>query len=160
MSLAKTAIYTLLVPVALTVLIPWALVHGDGNVPTWGGGPWRWLGLAPMALGAALYLWCAWEFATAGRGTPNPADPPRALVARGPYRVVRNPMYVAVNAVIIGEALLFRSAWLTKYALGSLVFVQCLVVLWEEPGLRRRYGDGYMAYCAAVPRWFPRLRRR
>ena len=158
MSLPKTALYTLVVPLALTVAIPWALLRCESAPPAWDLGWSRWLGLAPMALGAALYLWCAWELATAGRGTPNPVDPPLALVARGPYRFVRNPMYVAVNAVILGEVLLFRSVWLAKYALGSLVFVQCLVVLWEEPGLRRRHGEAYDAYRAAVPRWFPRRR--
>lgn len=153
MSVAKTVVYTLVVPVPLTVVLPWWLLRCDPLDPRWDAGPWRWLGVVPIAAGAALYLWCAWEFATAGRGTPNPADPPRALVARGPYAWSRNPMYVACLAMMGGETWLFASTWLLRYALGSMAVVWCLVRLYEEPRLRRVFAEAYAAYTARVPRW-------
>jgi protein-S-isoprenylcysteine O-methyltransferase Ste14 len=158
MSLMRTAAYSLVVPMSLTIVVPWVLLRGEG-ISEWAWDGPRWLGGLPILAGAALYCWCAWEFSTTGRGTPSPFDPPQALVARGPYRMVRNPMYIAVTLIVFGESLLLSSLWLLRYALGTVVFVHALVVLWEEPSLRRRYGTAYDDYLRAVPRWLPRLRR-
>ena len=151
-----TLVYSLVVPVSITVVAPWWLwIHDQTRL--WSA-PWRWLGVAPIAVGVALYLWSAWAFTSPGGGTPNPADPPRRLVALGPYRIVRNPMYVACMLVIAGECALTGSDWLLRYLAGSLLVVAALVRLWEEPGMRKRHGAAYDAYCAQVGRWWPRRR--
>lgn len=106
------------------------------------------------------YFWCAWDFAFAGRGTPAPFDPPKILVARGLYRFVRNPMYVSILMVLLGESLLLKSLLLLRYAAIWLVIVHVFVLLYEEPTLRRKFGASYEQYCKDVGRWIPRPRRR
>ena len=118
------------------------------------------LGLLVMAAGAALALACVMEFVRTGLGTPAPVDPPRALVLRGPYRFVRNPMYVGMFTLLCGEALLARSLPLLGYAVGWLALIHLVVVTYEEPTLRRQFGGEYEAYCRQVPRWVPRFGRR
>jgi protein-S-isoprenylcysteine O-methyltransferase Ste14 len=103
-----------------------------------------------------IYLWCAWDFATAGRGTPLPQDPPRALVARGLYRFSRNPMYVGVVTAVLGQALWARSAGIAAYAAVLVAMFHLRVVMFEEPVLRRSFGAEYDRYTAEVPRWFGR----
>ncbi|HYH78560.1 MAG TPA: isoprenylcysteine carboxylmethyltransferase family protein [Longimicrobium sp.] len=120
-------------------------------------------GLARAALGAAfiaggLVLACAtiWHFATRGRGTLAPWDPPTRLVVTGMYRHVRNPMITGVLMLVIGEALLLRSAAVGWWA-GAFFLVNAIYIpLLEEPGLERRFGEPYRAYRRAVPRWIPR----
>jgi protein-S-isoprenylcysteine O-methyltransferase Ste14 len=107
------------------------------------------------ALGAALVLPSMWNFAVVGRGTPAPIDPPRVLVTRAWYRRVRNPMYIGIATIIIGEGVMFRSWTLLGYAVLFLVFCHLFVVLYEEPALRRKFGASYETYRAAVPRWIP-----
>jgi protein-S-isoprenylcysteine O-methyltransferase Ste14 len=117
------------------------------------------LGLGVGVAGAALALACILEFVRTGLGTPAPMDPPRELVARGPYRLVRNPMYVGMFILLCGEALLVRSLPLLGYAIGWLVFIHLVVVGYEEPTLRAKFGDSYERYTARVRRWWPSLRR-
>ncbi|MBA3710595.1 MAG: isoprenylcysteine carboxylmethyltransferase family protein [Planctomycetes bacterium] len=155
-NVVKTALYSAIVPTLLTIGIPAAVLRLEHGAVAMPPDEWRWIALILIIPGAFLYAWCAWSFVRFGHGTPNPADPPCALVARGPYRFVRNPMYVSVLAVILGEAVLFPSAWLWRYAVGSMVFVQILVLAWEERSMRRRFGADYDRYCGSVPRWFPR----
>ena len=95
-----------------------------------------------------------------GRGTPAPIDPPKELVARGLYRYVRNPMYVGVMSILVGEALIFASRTLVWYAVTVFIGFNLFVLLYEEPTLRHKFGAAYERYCAAVPRWLPRLRAR
>src|SRR5262249_21183385 len=114
-------------------------------------------GVIPFLLGVAIYLWCAWHFTFTGRGTPAPIDPPKHLVARGPYRVVRNPMYVGVLTAVLGEALLFQSLSLVVYAALVLLAVHLFVFFYEAPSLRQQSGASYQDYGAQVPRWIPRL---
>jgi protein-S-isoprenylcysteine O-methyltransferase Ste14 len=112
-----------------------------------------------MAAGIALYFACAfWGFALRGRGTPLPLDPPKKLVVEGPYRIVRNPMYWSVAFVIFGEAAVFHSFALVELVAAFAVGVNVFVLLYEEPALRRKFGEEYEAYCKRVPRWLPRLR--
>jgi hypothetical protein len=94
----------------------------------------------------------------AGRGTPAPIDPPKELVVRGLYRFARNPMYVGVLAVIAGQSWLFGSPPLAIYALAVFACFHVFVIAYEEPTLRRHFDGAYERYCAAVPRWLPRLR--
>jgi len=112
----------------------------------------------PMILGACVILWCYGLFISIARGTPWPFDPPRKLVVAGPYRFVRNPMEVGFFLILLGEALLFRSIAVVAYWLIGLAILYLRGVLFEEPGLRRRFGAAYGRYRKSVPRWIPRLR--
>jgi protein-S-isoprenylcysteine O-methyltransferase Ste14 len=107
------------------------------------------------ALGALLALWCILTFVSVGQGTPAPFDPPRRLVVRGPYRFVRNPMYVGAALALAGAALFFRSLALAGYAVLFLVVMHVFVLSYEEPTLRRTFGEDYAAYCRRVSRWLP-----
>lgn len=112
-----------------------------------------------LALGAAVCAWCVWDFAAFGRGTPAPIDAPKKLVTRGLYRLVRNPMYEGVLAVLVGWAFLFQSGSLAVYALIAGLCFHLFVILYEEPHLLRVFGAQYDDYCARVGRWLPRFRR-
>jgi protein-S-isoprenylcysteine O-methyltransferase Ste14 len=113
------------------------------------------LGLLVIGLGAALLGTCIWEFARSGRGTLAPVDPPRELVVRGLYRYVRNPMYLSVTVIVLGELLLTGSRPLLVYWAVWFVAVNLFVVGYEEPTLRRRFGESYERYTRAVGRWLP-----
>lgn len=159
MVILKTVIFTLLVPVPITMGVPYLLLTRGPGWLSYETGPFRLLGIVPIALGAATYVWCAWEFAAAGRGTPAPLDPPRALVTRGLYRLTRNPIYVGVLLVLIGEAVLFESLALVGYALVVWLWFHLFVVGYEERALGKKFGAAYDAYCRTVPRWIPDLRK-
>jgi protein-S-isoprenylcysteine O-methyltransferase Ste14 len=113
-------------------------------------------GMMEIVLGAALALWCILTFALVGRGTPAPFDPPRRLVARGPYRFVRNPMYAGAVIALAGAALYFGSWALLAYGAAFALASHLLVVTYEEPRLRRTFGEDYERYLASVGRWWPR----
>jgi protein-S-isoprenylcysteine O-methyltransferase Ste14 len=110
-----------------------------------------------IAAGTAGLVACFARFALQGLGTPAPVAPPSRLVVSGLYRYVRNPMYVAVTAVVIGEALLLGSRALLWYAGVVWLAFNGFVLLYEEPSLRRRFGESYREYCANVGRWIPRF---
>jgi len=118
------------------------------------------LGWIVVAIGAIVGLPCVWEFAWRGLGTPAPFDPPRRLVITGPYRFVRNPMYVGMGILLLGEALVFpHIMWLMLAMIVSLwAVVSVLIIQYEEPSLRRLFGADYELYFRAVHRWIPRLR--
>ncbi len=112
-------------------------------------------GMVLGATGAAIALWCVFTFAFIGKGTPAPFDPPRRLVIRGPYRFVRNPMYIGAGFALASAALFYKSWPLLGYT-GFLFLVTQLFVVWyEEPTLRRTFGQEYEAYCRQVRRWWP-----
>ena len=112
-------------------------------------------GMLVAAAGAAVAAWCILTFALVGRGTPAPFDPPRLLVARGPYRYVRNPMYLGAGLALAGAAIFYEAAVLWSYAIGFLMVMHLFVVLYEEPTLRRTFGVAYEKYCRRVHRWWP-----
>ena len=153
----KNVIFTLVVPGTVGVYLPWMLAAPGGAAALgWGSWQsWQLAALLPLAAGALLYLACIWEFGTRGRGTPAPIDPPRTLVIWGPYRYVRNPMYIAVALVVLGWALFFRSPSLLVYLAVVLGFFQVFVLVIEEPSLERLFGADYDAYRRAVRRWWP-----
>jgi protein-S-isoprenylcysteine O-methyltransferase Ste14 len=101
---------------------------------------------------------CILEFARTGRGTLSPVDPPRVLVVHGLYRYVRNPMYLSVTAIVLGEAVLSGSTGLVVYWAVWFAAANLFVVFYEEPNLRRRFGAEYDRYMKAVGRWLPRVR--
>jgi protein-S-isoprenylcysteine O-methyltransferase Ste14 len=117
-------------------------------------------GLALMAVGTSLLVLCIVDFARIGRGTLSPIDPPRALVVRGLYRFVRNPMYLSVTTIVLGEVLLTRSMALLGYWVVWFAVVNAFVIGYEEPALRRQFGESYDDYRRSVGRWLPRLKPR
>ena len=154
----KTLIFSILVPGTVAGIIPWLLLQGAGGPVLLVPSLWM-IGLLPLLLGVGLYCWCAGAFTFIGKGTPLPLDAPRVLVIQGAYRWVRNPMYVAVLSVVIGQAILFQSFLLVGYALLVWAIVHTFVVFVEEPSLRRRFGASYETYLRTVPRWLPRFPR-
>ncbi len=111
----------------------------------------------PLALaGALLAALCIGTFVTKGRGTPAPFDPPREFVASGPYRYVRNPMYVGAAGVILGAGLVLSSFSIMLLAFAFLAIMHLFVVLHEEPALAERFGDSYVRYKSSVHRWLVR----
>jgi protein-S-isoprenylcysteine O-methyltransferase Ste14 len=112
-----------------------------------------------IVLGACIYFRCAWEFAVRGLGTPAPIAPTKFLVVSGLHRYVRNPMYLGVALVIVGEAGLFRAAHLAEYAVVMLLTAHLFVIFYEEPTLRRQFGESYEQYRRTVPRWIPRFKQ-
>ncbi len=149
-----TVIFTVLVPGTVAVYIPYRLLGGysePANVP------FAWLGVVTTGLGAAIYFRCAWEFAVRGLGTPAPIAPTKFLVTTALHRYIRNPMYVGVALSILGQAAFFRSVHLVIYAAAMLLIAHIFVVLYEEPTLRRQFGESYEEYRRTVPRWIPKL---
>ncbi len=112
-------------------------------------------GAVLIVLGGSVVLACVAMFVVAGRGTPAPFDPPRALVPRGPYRWARNPMYLGALAVLVGFGLWRASLAMILLAAPAALCAHLLVVLYEEPSLQRRFGSHYLAYRSAVNRWLP-----
>jgi protein-S-isoprenylcysteine O-methyltransferase Ste14 len=112
-------------------------------------------GMMTGAAGAAVAIWCVLTFAVLGRGTPAPFDPPRRLVVRGPYRYVRNPMYLGAGIALAGAALFYETGALWAYAAGFFVLMHLVVVLYEEPTLRQTFGQDYETYSRQVRRWWP-----
>lgn len=146
----------------MTVVVPGLiLLLGSGPSIGWGLGPVlsvliALLGIALIASGFLLWAWTVRLLARIGKGTLAPWDPTRTLVVAGPYRHVRNPMIVAVLAVLVGEGLLLGSpgilAWAILFSASNAVFFVAV----EEPGLERRFGDEYRLYKGNVGRWWPR----
>jgi protein-S-isoprenylcysteine O-methyltransferase Ste14 len=116
------------------------------------------MGMMVGSAGALVALSCVFTFAWIGRGTPAPFDPPRRLVIRGPYRFVRNPMYIGAGLALGGAALFFESVPLLAYCSGFLFASHLFVVGYEEPTLSRTFGQEYEAYCHRVRRWWPVVR--
>jgi len=125
-------------------------------LPEWARLP----GLVLVVLGAALALWCIGAFALVGRGTPAPFDAPREFVAVGPYRYVRNPMYLGALLILVGVALFLGWPSALAVAAGFVLLAHVFVLLYEEPTLERRFGASYREYKRAVERWLPRAPER
>ena len=115
-------------------------------------------GVVVGASGAILALWCIATFIAIGRGTPAPFDPPRRLVVVGPYRLVRNPMYLGAGLALAGAALFYESWALLGYCAAFALVTHLFVVGYEEPTLRASFGAPYIGYCERVRRWWPRRR--
>jgi protein-S-isoprenylcysteine O-methyltransferase Ste14 len=145
-----------------TLFIGFLLIYLPARVLSWSGiirpAAIEWpqiMGMIVGSAGAVVALWCVSTFVWIGKGTPAPFDPPRRLVIRGPYRFVRNPMYMGAGLALAGAALFYESAPLLVYG-GIFLFVSHLfVMLYEEPTLRRTFGAEYEAYCHRVRRWWP-----
>jgi len=156
---AETIVATILVPGAADVLIPYLILSRTRASLPAGVGPVEVLALAVGIVGASLVVWVSYVFVTKGGGTPIPLDPPRHFVAEGPFRYVRNPMYVGALLILAAEGLLFRSGWVLLYAIGLWGILHTFVLVAEEPQLERRFGDTYRAYMRSTSRWIPRAPR-
>src|SRR2546430_6750381 len=141
--LARAVTYGALFVGVLLIYLPRTVLSRSGMVPPSSTGALQIVGMSVGACGAALALWCIGTFAFVGRGTPAPFDPPRRLVVRGPYRMVRNPMYLGAGLALAGAALFYRSSALIIYAGLFLLAAHLFVVLYEEPALRRSFPEEY-----------------
>ncbi len=160
----RGAIFTILAPVMVAVLVPRWLLHGAAPPP----GLWR-VGWLLFGAGALLYFWCLARFPLAG-GTPAVfftrglkfliGEEPAKVVRRGPYRFSRNPMYVAVVGAILGQALAYRSGALLLYAAAASLVFHLTVVFLEEPHLRKARGPDYEQYFRSTPRWLGRRKEQ
>ncbi len=151
--------FLVVAPGVVAGLIPWLITGWSPLPPGDGLGALRWAGLILIAAGLVVVVEAFARFAWQGLGTPAPVAPTRTLVVSGFYRFVRNPMYVAVAAMIFGQAILFASLGVALYGVFIVAAFDIFVRLYDEPTLREAYGEEYDAYRAAVPRWIPRFRR-
>jgi len=152
-----TAVFLILAPGTVAGLIPWWISHWRLHPPFLGFTPFRAIGVLLIVAGAVVLLESFARFAVQGIGTPAPVLPTRHLVINGSYLYVRNPMYFAVTASILGQALLLGNTHLLTYAVLPWLAAHLFVVTYEEPTLQRSFGAEYEIYRAHVPRWIPRL---
>lgn len=156
-SLIGSLIFTVVVPGAVAGYIPYLV--GSQNAAGADRGLPGILGLIIVGIGAAIYFWCLFDFIRA-RGTPAPIAPTEEMVHRGLYRYVRNPMYIGVLTVIGGQALWFGSMTVLIYGVTVFMIVHLFVIAYEEPTLKKTFGEAYERYCRDVPRWVPRIGQR
>jgi len=150
-----SAVFFIAAPGVVAGLVPWLLSEHYGlPLASW---PLVIVGAALVAISLGVLLHAFARFALEGLGTPAPIAPTDRLVVGGVYRHVRNPMYVAVLSIILGQALLFSSWTVVAYAVIGAIVMGSFVKLYEEPTLARRYGAEYETYRRNVPGWLPRL---
>ena len=151
----RSLLWVILLPGFFAGYLPWAF-FGLREVRLDPARPLHWLGVLTIGFGVVLLIACVVEFARRGRGTLSPVDPPRRLVVEGLYRHVRNPMYLSVTVIVLGEVVLTGSKGLLTYWIVWFAWVNLFVMGYEEPTLRRQFGRDYEHYAAAVRRWLPR----
>jgi len=155
-----SAVFFVVAPFTLAGLVPWWMTGWQFRPPLLGLEAMRGVGAIMILAGVPGLIDAFARFALQGLGTPAPVAPTRNLVVSGLYRYVRNPIYVAVVAIILGQAALIGDGRLIVY--GALLWLSfhLFVVAYEEPTLEQTFGEEYEAFRAAVPRWIPRLPRR
>ena len=156
-ALWSSALFLCLAPGIVAGVIPWWISGWEMRPSLFGLEPVRWVGVLLIGLGLPVLLESFGRFAVEGLGTPAPVLPTEHLIVKGFYRYVRNPMYISVVSIVIGQGLLLGNGYLLLYA--ALVWIGFFgfVLLYEEPKLRRTYGAEFEAYCARVARWVPRV---
>ena len=149
------------------LFIGFVLVYLPGRFLSWSGivapattGAPQVAGMIIVTIGTAIAFWCVLALVFIGKGTPAPFDPPRKLVIRGPYRFVRNPMYIGAGMTIAGVALYYESLSIFIYTALFFLITHLFVVLYEEPTLRRTFGAEYEAYFRRVRRWLPKRSKK
>lgn len=151
--LLRNLVFTVLQPGLVAVVIPYYILGGEIKLET----PWQlhtYGGVIVFAIGLVVMLRCIIQFALEGKGTLSPIDPTKRLVVRGLYRYSRNPMYVGVMMILIGEAIVTQSATLWIYLAIIFIAFNLFIMLHEEPRLRKVFGEEYLLYCEKVRRWF------
>jgi len=156
-AIVGTVFFLLIAPGTVAGLVPWWISGWRVRPPLLHFYPFRWLGIFLIVAGVPLLLDSFVRFALKGLGTPAPVFPTRYLVLSGLYRYVRNPMYLALAAVILGQGLLFGDVRVLEYGLLVCLGFHLFVLFYEEPALRRSFGAEYETFCANVGRWIPRL---
>jgi protein-S-isoprenylcysteine O-methyltransferase Ste14 len=154
--LVRAAAYATLFISLVLIFLPARVLSSAGVTVPSAFGTWQLVGTLVGGVGAAVALSCILTFAFVGKGTPAPFDPPRRLVVQGPYRFVRNPMYVGAGLALAGAAVFYRSLALLAYGGVFVLVMHLVVVAYEEPILRRTFGKEYEAYCERTGRWWPR----
>jgi protein-S-isoprenylcysteine O-methyltransferase Ste14 len=149
-------VFLAVAPGVVAGLVPWWLTGWEKEAPLPGWALVRLLGWLLVAAGVVVVVQAFARFVHEGLGTPAPVAPTQRLVVGGLYRYVRNPMYLAVAATIVGQALILGQTSLLLYAGAFLLTVAAFVHWYEEPTLRRQFGADYDAYLRAVPGWWPR----
>lgn len=157
LALAGSFAFLLIAPGTVAGVVPWLITRWRSKAGH--SGALAETGIALIIFGLAPLVESFARFAWKGLGTPAPVAPTKHLVVSGFYRYARNPMYLGVVTVVIGEALLFADIDLLIYALAAWLVMHAFVVFYEEPTLGRTFGAEYTAFCAQVPRWLPRLGR-
>jgi protein-S-isoprenylcysteine O-methyltransferase Ste14 len=155
----RSIVWAVLLPGLIAVYVPWRY-FGVSRVELHLADPLQTLGFLFVVIGVGLLAACIWEFAHSGRGTLAPVDPPKKLVVRGLYRYVRNPMYLSVTLILLGEAMFTRSIGLLLYFAIWFIAVNLFVIGYEEPTLRHQFGGSYERYAQSVGRWIPTIRAR
>jgi len=156
-AIVGSAIFLVIAPGFVAGLVPWWISRWRVEAPFFGGPVFRLAGGLLIVPGIIGLLDSFARFALRGLGTPAPVFPTQHLVVTGLYRYVRNPMYVAVAMTILGQGLMFGNVALLAYSGVVCLLFHMFVLLYEEPTLRRSFPSEYQAFCAAVPRWIPRL---
>lgn len=156
-AIAGSALFLVVAPGTVAVLIPWWICRWHMAPALLAFAGFRVAGLLLIAAGLPVLLDSFARFAVEGLGTPAPVAPPQHLVVSGWYRYVRNPIYVAVVALVLGQGLFFASVRILEYGLAAWLVTHVFVLIYEEPTLRRKFGEEYDAYCRNVRRWWPRV---
>lgn len=151
----KNVIFTFLVPGTVAIYLPYRLIENPSNIFSITWGLLQFLSVILFLFGVSIYFWCLWDFAVTGRGTPAPIDAPKRLVIKGLYRYVRNPMYIGILSIILGWATLYKSPAVLEYAILMWLIFTAVIIIIEEPILRRQFDKSYKDYCAQVRRWIP-----
>jgi len=152
----ETILATILVPGVAAILIPYLILRLSRHAWSWRLGLFQIVAIFVGLVGFLMVIWVSYAFVTKGGGTPIPLDPPDRFVASGLFRYVRNPMYVGALLVILSEAIGFGSLWLCVYAFLLWLALHLFLVFFEEPQLKRRFGESYRVYLLTTPRWIPR----
>jgi protein-S-isoprenylcysteine O-methyltransferase Ste14 len=156
-AILATAVFLVLAPGTVVGLVPWWISEWQMQTPFPGFAVFRVIGVLLIAVGIPALLSSFARFALQGIGTPAPVFPTKRLVVSGFYRYVRNPMYIAVVSIVLGQALLLGNVWVLVYGLCAWLVTHFFVLYYEEPTLQKTYGMEYLEFCANVPRWLPRL---
>ena len=151
----RATVYTLVIPGFLAGYLPWKLRPLEAAAPLPFAVLFSLLGLLLCLGGGALLFSAAYYLVRRGIGTPFPLDPPQRMVVAGPYAHIQHPMLVGLFALLGGQIVWFPSVYVLLYTLLLLLVSRALVLQSEEPALRKRFGEDYIAYQAATPRWFP-----
>jgi protein-S-isoprenylcysteine O-methyltransferase Ste14 len=156
-TLMRAIVYAAVFIGLVLIYVPARLIAWTGIIRSETFGIQQFAGMVIGTVGAVIAIWCVLAFGTIGQGTPAPFDPPRRLVVRGPYRFVRNPMYIGAGLALAGTALFYKSLSMLGYTALFFLVSHLFVLGYEEPTLRRTFGESYAAYCRRVGRWWPRF---
>jgi protein-S-isoprenylcysteine O-methyltransferase Ste14 len=156
MNALKSLLFLFFAPGIVAGYIPLAFLRRGPQIET---GIFAYLAIPLWLIGVIVLLWCFWGFIVKGHGTPVPIDPPKELVVTGLYHYIRNPMYVSVLVIIIGHFLWFKTTWIVVYTAVVFQAVYLFVTLYEEPHLKKIFGNTYEEYAKKTPRWIPRINK-